>query len=63
MKSYGNKMTNVKLQGGTNMKKITSILVSMLFVITAMFTGCGKEQAANSTNEAKGKTLVYGAEM
>lgn len=45
------------------MKKITSILVSMVFVITAMFTGCGKEQAANNTNEAKGKTLVYGAEM
>ncbi len=45
------------------MKKITSILVSMLFMITAMFTGCGKEQAANSTNANKGKTLVYGAEM
>lgn len=45
------------------MKKITSILVSMLFVITAMLTGCGKEQAANSNNETKGKTLVYGAEM
>lgn len=26
------------------MKKVTSILLSLLFIISAIFTGCGKQQ-------------------
>ncbi|MBI6874718.1 ABC transporter substrate-binding protein [Clostridium aciditolerans] len=46
------------------MKKVTSILLSLLFVISAIFTGCGKQQdVATNADANKGKTLVYGAEL
>ena len=46
------------------MKKITSVLLSVLFVVSAMFTGCGKQEASTpNADTGKGKTLVYGAEM
>ncbi|MTK13951.1 MAG: ABC transporter substrate-binding protein [Clostridiaceae bacterium] len=46
------------------MKKVTSILLSLLFVISVIFTGCGKQQdKATNADAGKGKTLVYGAEM
>lgn len=46
------------------MKKIGSILLGLLFVVSAMFTGCGKQQTtAANADKSKGKTLVYGAEF
>lgn len=46
------------------MKKVTSILLSFLFIISAIFTGCGKQQTTATNADAnKGKTLVYGAEL
>ena len=45
------------------MRKITSILLSVLFVVSVIFTGCGKQEtAATNADAKKGKTLVYGAE-
>lgn len=46
------------------MKKVTGILLSLLFVISTIFTGCGKQQATSTNADTnKGKTLVYGAEL
>lgn len=46
------------------MKKVTSILLSLLFVISTISTGCGKQQdKATNADANKGKTLVYGAEL
>ncbi len=47
------------------MKKLTSILLSILFVTSAMFAGCGKSEATtkNNGNSKSEKTLVYGAEF
>ncbi|KZL92045.1 hypothetical protein [Clostridium magnum] len=48
-----------------NKKKITSVILSFLLVISAVFTGCGSKSEATATKQASsnGKILVYGAEF
>ncbi len=46
------------------MKKITSILMSFLLIISTVFVGCGsKSQSTTSKEDSKKNTLVYGAEF
>lgn len=47
-----------------NKKRVTSIVLSCMLVVSAVFTGCGKSEATSTKQASKnGKTLVYGAEF
>lgn len=47
------------------MKKLMSILLGVMLVVTTVFTGCGNKSQSTSTKQEgdKGKTLVFGAEF